>query len=359
VRRGLLELVIPGALVIGLCLWCCHDLLPLDFLHGLGDQHAAMEPQYRVHCLDWGTLSVPMEINAAGFVAGVEKCGRTGYMVPVTSEAAYRSMPEVCSGQNVRSISVNDAGRVVLTTDSRPREMDERQVYLLTPEKGEVCSLDLERAGVYFSGYAISDSGVIVGASLKKREQTTWRAAAYDPASGFVQLDSVASCAFDINARGQVVGCAEAKGGQVARLWERDPDGAWLSVDLTEPLPPTTRAAAINDDGLVVGWIGAKRAFKWDAQRGLQMLPPPPECSVCRATAVNNHGQIVGIAVKDDGSIGITWQDGRPVELNDLIDPHSPYRIWQAHAINDAGAVACTAWCSEFREAVVLVPLDS
>jgi len=268
VKRALVEIAVAAVAATGLCLWCCHDLLPWDLSEVLASTRAAPRPEYQVRYLDWGQVSTPMDINERGRAVGVTLAdGRN--LSPAISDARFQLISGLCSGRNVREISINNAEQAAITVDSSPMRVDERRVYLVTPEGAELCPLDPDRDGRCFISHAIGDTGLIVGALLKETVHGRCRAVAYSVDSGFVELDGGPSCAIDINGHDQIVGFAGLGRHEVARLWERDSGGNWSAQDITEPSALTTRAVAISDTGVVVGWSGNRWPFVWDREAGL------------------------------------------------------------------------------------------
>lgn len=116
------------------------------------------------------------------------------------------------------------------------------------------------------------------------------------------------SQALAINETGDVVGLAETAAASAhAFLWRRstgmvdvDPDGAF------------SWAFGVNDVGQIVGEhvgpTGRQRAFVWTSGGGMVTLPTPamPD-SIARAVAVNDLGEIVGVAADAVRSRALRW----------------------------------------------------
>lgn len=116
------------------------------------------------------------------------------------------------------------------------------------------------------------------------------------------------SQALAINEAGDVVGLAETAAASAhAFLWRRstgmvdvDPDGAF------------SWAFGVNDVGQIVGEhvgaMGRQRAFVWTSDGGMVTLPTPemPD-SIARAVAVNDLGEIVGVAADAVRSRAMRW----------------------------------------------------
>jgi probable HAF family extracellular repeat protein len=173
--------------------------------------------------------------------------------------------------------------------------------------------------------YAINNAGQVAGYSkdsLGLDRATVW---SISGASAFISAEAgppiLASPAFDLNDRGQVVGMRVIPGNQRATLWE---SGGYVDLGLGQ-------AWGINNSGQIVGFsletmTQPSRAALWDAN-GLTLLAGPDS----RAQDINDRGQIVG----SSGSHAQLWEGGRSVDLGTLGGAFSV-----ASAINDAGQIA-------------------
>ncbi|HJU64058.1 MAG TPA: hypothetical protein VJ596_00210 [Gemmatimonadaceae bacterium] len=119
-------------------------------------------------------------------------------------------------------------------------------------------------------------------------------------------------------------------------------------------------ATGVNSRGQVVGWAETTfrdptcneeegnqvlqfRAVMWTPRKGgKKELPPLPGHSTSAATAINERGQVVGIAGECDLAVGrfsaresVLWEDGKPIRIPNLGGQswHTPM------AINNAGDV--------------------
>jgi len=120
-----------------------------------------------------------------------------------------------------------------------------------------------------------------------------------------------------------------------------------------------TGATAINDHGQIVGYAGLppmggnlypQTAFLYEngVMRDLGGLVPDPDRQFWSAAkGINNLGQVVGMAgVGQPGDHGFLYDDGTMTDLNALIDPASGWVITDAAAINEMRQIAATA-CKE------------
>ena len=138
------------------------------------------------------------------------------------------------------------------------------------------------------------------------------------------------SRSWSINAAGQIVGAAYTDAlVEQAVLW---PQGG-LAIPLTDSSDCTSRAHAINDQDVVVGYRdlgnGCLRASSWDNGREIELAGLGGSCSV--AWDINGSGDIVGWSYNDSGHLRATlWRDGLADELATPLDGYSI-----AYGIND------------------------
>lgn len=76
-------------------------------------------------------------------------------------------------------------------------------------------------------------------------------------------------------------------------------------------------------------------------------------------TAINSHGQIVGISGNDTSLSAVLWENGRIIDLNTLVLPGSGLMVYWALFINDPGEIAAFAVDSDGNNHdVLLIPCD-
>ncbi len=118
----------------------------------------------------------------------------------------------------------------------------------------------------------------------------------------------------------------------------------WQNGQMTA-LPPfpggySSYATGVNNRGQVVGWaengvhdptcdpafqVLQFRAVIWQPNGTMQELPPLPGDSTSAATAINDHGQVVGISGDCGVAVGsvsakhaVLWQNGVPIDLGNI-----------------------------------------
>jgi probable HAF family extracellular repeat protein len=159
--------------------------------------------------------------------------------------------------------------------------------------------------------------------------------------------------ATDVNDEGDVVGisgiCYQAVGSFSAAhalLWH---DGNVINLGSLGGVAWNT-PQAINNDDVVVGFSDLPgdqdgtpnfHAFVWTAQTGMKDLHTLPGDAISQAAGINDRGQIVGVsyAAGFANPRAVLWQNGTPINLNDLIPSDSNLDLLSANDINDEGEI--------------------
>ncbi len=110
-----------------------------------------------------------------------------------------------------------------------------------------------------------------------------------------------------------------------------------------------TVAADVNDRGAVIGSAsfadGSQHPFLWTRSGGMRdlgLMSTDPTDVSNTAFEINERGQIVGASCDVTGQIcrGYIWQNGVMTDVNELLPEGSPLYVVLATAINDAGQIA-------------------
>ena len=144
---------------------------------------------------------------------------------------------------------------------------------------------------------SINDRGVVVGTSqltagsVYPTTAFLWQSNAGMTDLGALIGDRAGSGAFDINARGQVVGTS-VRG---PFLWQRDLSTTFL------PFPQGASAEGINAQGAIVGSyfnasLGKNQAYRWSLATGFVTLSPA-SADHGASTAISDDGTVVGIVI--------------------------------------------------------------
>ena len=294
--------------------------------------HAAIPRGWTV--VDIGTLggagSYATAISNTGFVVG---CAETATGVAHAFVYANGQMRDLGTGVDVPgnscAVAVNNQGAVAGRAS--------------TGELVVWTDTSVLRLGVQGEIGAIADNGTVVGSY---RDGTAKRAFAYVNGR-LVNLDaSPNSHAARINVREQIVGHS----GGHAVLYENG-----VPRDLGTLGGNGSSAWGLNDLGLIVGMAGnasgQPRPFLYDgAMKDLVNAP-----AYATAVAINNAGQVVGVA---EGSYGFVL-DGDEVIRLDTLAPviEKGWRHLDPKGINDRGWIVGTArTASGDLRAFLLIP---
>jgi len=161
--------------------------------------------------------------------------------------------------------------------------------------------------------------------------------------------DGATAMAYDLNDLGQIVGGSESTDGS-------EGFHAFLYQDgLMAALPELydgygSEAFSINENSQIVGYCAATDPQEgptygalWEEGTVIDLGALFP-LGYTYALAINNLGQIVGQAYEDpytgnDSVRAIIWDEGVPVDLNDLIPADAGIELLAAYDINDHGRI--------------------
>jgi probable HAF family extracellular repeat protein len=197
----------------------------------------------------------------------------------------------------------------------------------------------------FSDGYAINDEGVAVG--FCTTDDFTYRAFVKRPGAPMADLTPPAEWeaqAFSINNAGAVVGVTQGPEGCFAVVWE--PDGELVKIPRILDTG-CARAWDINDAGWVVGHDfnnDVQHAFLWHRMHGLQDLGDLGEHSA-RAEGINARNVVVGISTVAGGLSSQPFRWTSRTGMTQL--PSLPSSLTSvATAINDHGMVVGIDWAT-------------
>jgi len=184
------------------------------------------------------------------------------------------------------------------------------------------------------------------------------------------------SLALGLNNKGQIVGYFTLPSDYNnfhAFLWQ---NGRMFDIGTLGPASDAlnyySQATAINDHGQIVGYSlttsGLIDAFLWQngVMRDLGVVPGinDPDRSIS-ASAINNRGEIVGSQNNSSGvqsfipNVAFLYTGGQMYNLNLLLVPsETNWVIAYANGINDSGQIAATGTRNGLSHALLLNPFD-
>ncbi len=208
--------------------------------------------------------------------------------------------------------AINDSG-IIVGSSAAPGGIAEAAIW----QNGKVAALGTLPgangnigAALNSTALDINNAGQVVGWSFSNAFTThavTWIGGSIQDLGVLSAQDS--SVATGINAQGQIVGfdIDPSTGLSHAVLWQ---NGSMTDLG-TLPGATLSRAVAINDAGIVVGTSGPstfdEHAVMWVGGKIVELntlLGPLSGWNLETATAINNEGEIVGLAVHNGKSVG-------------------------------------------------------
>jgi probable HAF family extracellular repeat protein len=215
--------------------------------------------------------------------------------------------------------------------------------------------------GPYSTGAAINASGEVAGSAQTSKgapHAVVWHGKQPRDLGLLAQGDY--SSAHGINDQGDVVGEGNIvpSGKPQAFLWH-----AGKMQQLARlPGGTTCSAQAINESGAIIGMCdvpsGPAHGVIWrnGSVKDLGILGEPDEATV-QPLDINSLNQVVGVAMPEDGHLrAFLWEKGKLMDLNDLIAPHSGWRLLVASRINDKGEILGRAFYQNSIHAFRLEP---
>lgn len=316
---------------------------------------ALADPLYTITAVA-GADSAAADLNIVGQVVGWMAVGEQSHAF-VSSGTSLTDLGTL-DGSASWATSINDHGQIV--GDAYVTNANGDQFVHGFSYSGGVMSA-LPGAG-YQTADGINDAGTVIGSMAVPTAGSDGEVHAYTYAGGsYTDLGTLpigdGSRALGINSAGEVVGAAASTINGVPNLPE-DPflyhKGKMIDLGTLDPNGIWNGATAINDHGQIVGYAGLgesmipgdiypRTAFQYEngVMKNLGGLGPGWS-SV--ADDINNLGQIVGTAwLSDLSTHGFLYQNGKMIDLNTLIDPATGWTIESAAAINDLGRIAATA----------------
>jgi probable HAF family extracellular repeat protein len=313
-----------------------------------------------------GNATFALDLNERGQVTGNSRTSTT--TLPLLGFAwTDGEMTEIGTlpGSNAfsRGYAINNRGVIVGESgNDRPRAF--------RWEDGDLTDLG-HLGGGSAVAHGINDAELVVGASSNGQTSRPflWDRGQMRDLGTVAGGDGTPGRAWDVNARGDVVGTSRATGTtSQATLWpgpNRRNLGDPVSLGSLGDGQRFSEAFAVNNRRQAVGRStvtgSTERAFLWQAGQGLQDLGSLG-LNHSRALDINERGQVVGYASSFAGFPGFgvaaafLWDDGELFDLNDLVDPDSGWELLAAEAINNGGAITGYGRFAGQTRSFLLVP---
>ncbi len=205
---------------------------------------------------------------------------------------------------------------------------------------------------------ALNASGLIVGfaADAGTTKPCMWQAGHFQmlPTLGGANGDATA-----VNAAGIIVGESQIVTHEFhATMWIMG-----LPTDLHPPGARLSTAKVMNSQGDVAGdaWFPTGfHAFRWTAQAGAEDLGTLPNHVISHARGMNDAGMIVGVSVAPGEdpppALAVRWTLEQDIEALDTLLSTPGWTLYDAVAVNDAGAILAYGTVNGQDHAVLVVP---
>lgn len=270
-------------------------------------------PPVELNPLAGNTYSAAYSISDAGVAAGESSKGTdTVAVFWAAGSQSPTELPLLSASGPSAAYRINPGGRIV----GEARDAGGQLVPVMWASSSTApVALPLLSGGTSGAAYFISADGAkIVGESENgsgKKRAVLWEVNADgsigNPTDLGVLSGHDSSVAFSINASGQIVGESESATGEIrAVIWTQGILGGLFGFNIKEVSVAGAKAsaAAINDAGLIVGWVdtAGSLATLWNALNALNTSVPisnPLSSSTdpSQALGVNGAGLVVGVSL--------------------------------------------------------------
>lgn len=303
------------------------------------------------------TISEGLALNDLGQVVGRSHNGATRGFI-WDAQNGMRDIGDLPGGSDMSyATGINNLGQVTGYSWAATTRA------ILWTEEGGLQDIGELPGGWDFSqGFAINDEGWITGVSNTTGGNYVgfrFRNGSMTALPGLVSPTS-SSHGYAINSAGHIAGYAQSSEGPAAFRW--DPQQGMVSLGDLPGGNFNSRALGMNDFGEVVGWgtpVAGRRAFVWSEETGMVDLGElPGGTGSSEAHDINNFGVVVGKSNVLGGSRGFIWteEDGM-IDLNLLLAPGQGFTITDAMAINDFGQITGIAIRNGVSEAFLATPI--
>jgi probable HAF family extracellular repeat protein len=306
-----------------------------------------------------GTQSGATAINNAGRVVGsaTEPGDQGSRAVEWSSGGTPTALAD--RGYGGQAYGINGAGKVVGYTNHATE----------WSRNGALRDLGT-LGGTQSYAKGISDAGLVVGYSLAADNRafipTLWSPAGMPSALG-VPDGGGDAYAISINDAREAVGYGTVSNSNWNHALKWSARGSITDLGTLLGALGNSDAYAINNAGRVVGDSqvslgGPLHAVEWSADGVITDLGVLPGGSNSQAFAINNSGQVVGDADIYIPGFGnreeaVIWSGGQISDLNSLLPPGSGWYLLEATAINDHGQIVGNGFYNGQPHGFLLTPV--
>jgi probable HAF family extracellular repeat protein len=310
-------------------------------------------PAYTV--TDLGTLggseSYGYGINSAGQVTGESTTSDGLVRAFLYSNGTMTDLGSL-GGAESAGRGINDAGQV--TGHSRITPGGHSHAFVYT--NGIMTDLDADAFGSGSSGYGINNAGQVTGGFMPP---LGGQEHAFLYSNGAITdlgtLGGLASRGLGINNAGQVTGYSLNSSGHFRGFIYSG--GTMTDLGTLGELFSSSGGHAINNAGHVAG---NSESFAFLYRNGsMTNLGTLPNGTVSIGHAINDFDQITGTSytLSASGWHAFLYSSSVMIDLNDLIDPASGWKLYEGNGINNAGQITGYGTISGQYHAFLLTPI--
>jgi len=356
VKRGAFVLqVVLGLAVIGVALgWLSGDLP--RWAAKVADRAGSADgpERYGIVPLGWGSSARVRDINAVGAVAGSAYHEDGPLYAALWQDGETTSFHALDVGLSGEVIAVTDDGAVAYTVYTNAGTHG--RSYVAVPGAETVCINDLIPGALECRVRGLNARHHAVGTVSFADGTLTFT---WSPEDGVTLLDTPFASGVGINVGGVIVGSdGTFNAAGLPSRWTPQADGSYQATYLSRDRGINGRAYAINSAGIIVGRMSGPKPVVWTAAGEMQALPGLGDHTGGWAHDVNDRGEIVGCLNCPGGGMAVLWRDGKAYDLNRYISQPDRWRLVEATAINNDGAIACRAAFDGQAGVVLLVPME-
>jgi uncharacterized membrane protein len=348
--------LVMGVVLVGAVLaWLSGDLPRWAGEIAAVSQDTQAGRQYGIVTLGWGSSARLHDINAVGVIAGSAYREGGPLYAALWNDGETTAFHAISGALSGEAMAITDDGAVAYTVYSKSGSRGRSYVHV--PGREPVCINDMIPGALECRVRGLNGSHQAVGTVNLPAGTRTFTWCSED---GVKLLNAPSVLGMGINDRGVIVGSdgTHNPAGLPSR-WTPQADGNYRLTHLTNGSRVDGRAYAINNAGVVVGRMRGPKPVRWTAAGEMQVLPGLDGHDGGWAYDINDRGDIVGCLNCTGGGMAVLWRDGKPSDLNRCISDPDRWRVIEATAINNDGAITCRATFDDEATVVLLVPMSA